>query len=65
VSSSQKHKSWREKLADSKDLPKTILVPAPMEVDGVMRRVPRGKLATINEIRACLEGSMEPIPPAR
>jgi hypothetical protein len=54
VSSSQKHKSWREKLADSKDLPKTILVPAPMEVDGGMRRVPRGKLATINEIRACL-----------
>ena len=59
-------KSWREKLADSKDLPKvgrvmgkmrtkwgtgTMVVPAPKEVDGVMRRVPRGKLLTINEIR--------------
>ena len=59
-------KSWREKLADSKDLPKvgrvmgkmrtkwgtgTMVVPAPIEVDGVIRRVPRGKLLTINEIR--------------
>jgi len=47
-------KSWREKLADAKDLPKTIVVPAPAEVDAVMRRVPEGKLATISEIRACL-----------
>ena len=47
-------KSWREKLADSKDLPKTMVIPSPAEVDEVMRRVPKGKLATINEIRACL-----------
>jgi hypothetical protein len=47
-------KSWREKLADAKDLPKTMVIPSPQEVDDVMRRVPRGKLATINEIRACL-----------
>ena len=47
-------KSWREKLADSKDLPKTLLIPAPREVDEVMRQVPRGKLATINELRAAL-----------
>ena len=64
-----KRKSWREKLADSKGLPKTgriagkmtkrwgtgtMVVPAPLEVDAVMKRVPRGKLITIGEIRAAL-----------
>jgi len=59
-------KSWREKLADDKDLPKvakitgrmskrwgtgTVAIPAPREVDAIMRRVPKGKLITINEIR--------------
>jgi hypothetical protein len=52
--SSKPRKTWREKLADSKDLPKTILVPAPMQVDEAMRRVPKGRLATINELRAYL-----------
>ncbi|MCI0479275.1 MGMT family protein [Candidatus Uhrbacteria bacterium] len=47
-------RSWREKLADSKDLPKTMVIPSPMEVDAVMRRVPKGKLTTINEVRTCL-----------
>jgi hypothetical protein len=62
-------KSWREKLADSKDLPRvaeitpkmsarwgrgTVVIPAPLEVDALMKRVPRGKLVTINEIRAAL-----------
>ncbi|HVX13410.1 MAG TPA: methylated DNA-protein cysteine methyltransferase [Pirellulales bacterium] len=62
-----KRKTWREKLADDKDLPKvvkitgamsrrwgngTVVVPAPREVDRIMKRVPRGKLITINEIRA-------------
>src|SRR5262249_17274540 len=62
-------KSWREKLADSKGLPKTgrisgkmtrrwgrgtMVVPAPLEVDSIMRRVPKGKVITINEIRAAL-----------
>ncbi len=61
-----KPKSWRDKLADDKDLPKveritkkmsarwgsgTVAIPAPREVDAIMRRVPRGKLITINEIR--------------
>jgi hypothetical protein len=65
----KKKKSWREKLADSRDLPKvekitagksqrwgtgTVVVPAPVEVDGLMRQVPKGKLTTINEIRAVL-----------
>ncbi|MBZ5553409.1 MAG: MGMT family protein [Acidobacteriia bacterium] len=62
-------KTWAEKLADSKDLPKvvaipekmrekwgtgTLVVPAPHEVDEIMRNVPRGKLITINEIRVVL-----------
>src|SRR5688572_21128486 len=64
-----KKKSWREKLADSKGLPKTgriegkmstrwgtgtMVIPAPVEVDEIMRKVPKGKLTTINEIRAAL-----------
>ncbi len=59
-------KSWQEKLADSKDLPRvveitpemsqrwgtgTVCIPAPIEVDGIMKKVPRGKLITINQIR--------------
>lgn len=62
----KKRKSWQEKLADSKDLPKvveidgrmskrwgegTVVIPAPIEVDEVMKAVPKGKLITINEIR--------------
>jgi alkylated DNA nucleotide flippase Atl1 len=62
-------KSWQEKLADSKDLPRvveinermshrwgpgTCVIPAPKEVDDFMRKVPRGKVTTINEIRAAL-----------
>ena len=64
-----KRKSWSEKLRDSKGLPKvekitgkmsrrwgtgTVVIPAPMEVDEIMRRIPEGKLITINEIRAAL-----------
>ena len=62
-------KSWREKLADSKDLPKvveindkmskrwgtgTVVIPAPREVDEIMKTVPRGKVVTVNRIRALL-----------
>jgi hypothetical protein len=61
-----KRKTWREKLADDKDLPKvvkvgpkmskrwgkgTVAIAAPREIDAIMRRVPEGKLITINEIR--------------
>ena len=64
-----KKKSWTEKLADSKDLPKvekitdkmskrwgtgTVVIPAPIEVDKMMKKVPEGKLVTIKEIRAAL-----------
>jgi hypothetical protein len=62
-------KSWREKLADSKGLPKvgpvigkmsrrwgegTMVIPAPIEVDALMKQVPKGRLVTINELRAAL-----------
>jgi len=31
-----------------------MVIPSPAEVDEVMRRVPKGRLVTINEVRACL-----------
>jgi hypothetical protein len=64
-----RRRSWRAKLADGKDLPTvltitgrmstrwgtgTVVIPTPIEVDEIMRRVPRGKLITVNEIRAIL-----------
>jgi hypothetical protein len=67
--SGKARKSWREKLADSKGLPKvgriegklsarwgtgTMVMPAPLEVDQLIRRVPAGKLATINDLRRAL-----------
>jgi alkylated DNA nucleotide flippase Atl1 len=66
---SARRKTWVEKRADSKDLPKvvpiegkmrtnwgegTVVVPAPHEVDELMRTVPKGKLTTINDLRAAL-----------
>jgi alkylated DNA nucleotide flippase Atl1 len=62
-------KSWTEKLHDSKDLPRveeitermsqrwgtgTVVIPAPLEVDALMRSVPEGKVTTINHIREAL-----------
>jgi hypothetical protein len=66
---SAKRKTWQEKLADNKGFPKvcpidvtkskrwgtgTVVIPAPLEVDGLMRRVPKGKLTTIDHIRKAL-----------
>jgi hypothetical protein len=66
---SYQRKSWQEKLADDKGLPRvfkidatksqrwgtgTCVIPAPMEVDALMRRVPKGKLTTIDELRRTL-----------
>ncbi len=66
---SAKKKSWQEKLADHKGFPKvspidekksqrwgtgTFVIPAPLEVDELMRRVPKGKLITIEVIRNAL-----------
>jgi hypothetical protein len=62
-------KTWREKLADNKGLPKiaeidctktkrwgtgTLVIPAPVEVDAAMRQVRHGKLTTVEIIRAAL-----------
>jgi hypothetical protein len=62
-------RSWREKLADDKDLPKvaeidstkskrwgegTFVIPAPREVDAAMRKIRRGKLTTIDDLRKAL-----------
>ena len=62
-------KSWNEKLADAKGLPRvvpipprmaarwgvgTLAIPAPCEVDELMRQVPKGKLTTTHELRAAL-----------
>ena len=32
----------------------TLVIPAPIEVDQLMKKVPKGKLTTINEIRSTL-----------
>jgi hypothetical protein len=64
-----KRKTWSEKLKDGKGLPRietvtdkmskrwgigTFVIPAPMEVDEIMMKIPERKLITINEIRATL-----------
>ena len=63
------YKSWQEKLHAKYNLPVvepmppkmvrlfgagTICVPAPLEVDEIMRGVPRGSLITVNQIRAAV-----------
>lgn len=64
-----KRKSWREKLEDDKGFPVvqpidkskskrwgegTFVIPAPSEVDALMKKVPEGKLITISELRGIL-----------
>ncbi len=59
-------KSWQEKLQEDHGVPKvveitgklidtwgagTVCIPAPREVDEIMRMVPEGRLITINQIR--------------
>lgn len=58
--------TWREKLADDKGLPQVIAIegklrrlwgegtcaiPAPREIDALIRRVRKGRLTTINQMR--------------
>ena len=62
-------KTWTEKLRHSKDLPKIVqitgkmarswgegscVVPAPIEVDHLMRQVKRGRVITSHELRSAL-----------
>ena len=57
---------WTQKLKTDHDLPKvskiegklikrwgtgTVCIPSPMEVNNIMKKVPKGKLITINQIR--------------
>lgn len=66
---SAKKKTWREKLEEDRGLPRvlkpdevkntkwgsgTCVIPAPREVNELMRTVPRGKLTTIDELRKAL-----------
>ncbi len=59
-------KTWTEKLADAKNLPRvikltgaarkrwggtTMVIAAPAEVDALMKRVPKGRVTTINALR--------------
>lgn len=67
--SPRKRTSWREKLAADKGLPTVIAItgklrkrwgegtcaiPAPRDVDALIRRVPKGQVTTINELRAVI-----------
>lgn len=60
---------WQEKMENRQDLPRveripermesiwgfgTLVIPSPKEVDAIMKRVPLGKVITINDIRAFL-----------
>ncbi|MBN2240096.1 MAG: hypothetical protein JW712_10010 [Dehalococcoidales bacterium] len=61
----KRKKTWKEKLHEGKEAQVeeisgdmsqkwgtgTFVIPAPLEVDELMRAVPRGKLITINQIR--------------
>ncbi|MDH4358703.1 MAG: MGMT family protein [Candidatus Berkelbacteria bacterium] len=59
-------RSWQEKLRDSKDLPKivkmskeqakkwggeTLAIPSPLEIDELMKKVPKGKVTTVAKLR--------------
>lgn len=61
-----KRKTWREKLADDKGLPRvfkiqprqqkrwgkgTMAIPAPREVDALIRKIRKGRTATVNDLR--------------
>ncbi len=63
-------KSWKEKLHNAKDLPKIVelkgkmaekwgpgrmVVPSPLDVDRIMKKVPYGKLITVGQIREILK----------
>jgi hypothetical protein len=68
--SARPRKSWREKLADDKDLPKvvkletaaaakrwggrTMIIARPRDVDALIRTLRKGRVATINDLRARL-----------
>jgi len=67
--SPRKRTSWREKLADDKGLPQVIeitgklskrwgegtcAIPAPRDIDALIRQIPKGEVTTINQLRAAI-----------
>lgn len=65
----KRRKTWHEKLLENKGLPKTakiegklskrwgegtVVIPAPVEVDALMKKVPAGRVVTVNQIREAL-----------
>lgn len=65
----RRKKTWKEKLADNKGLPRVVVIapeqekrwgkgrmviPAPMEVDRLIRTIRKGRTATINDLRTAL-----------
>jgi hypothetical protein len=66
---SRKRKSWEEKRNDAKDLPKvvhlkgqaqrkwrvkTLAIPSPLEVFSLIRKLPRGKIATTSSLQSAV-----------
>ena len=64
-----RRKTWREKLADDKGLPRvfqiqprqqkrwgtgTMAIAAPREVDALIRKIRKGRTATVNDLRAAV-----------
>jgi len=69
IATRKRKKTWREKLADNKGLAKvvriegklskrwgtgTMVIPAPREVDAMIRTIRKGRIATLNDLRAKL-----------
>ncbi|MCA9258185.1 MAG: MGMT family protein [Planctomycetales bacterium] len=69
---SKRRKTWQEKLADDKGLPRvaeiegklrkrwgegTVVIPAPRQVDEAMKSIRKGKLTTIAHLREALATS--------
>jgi len=53
----KRRKTWREKLEKEQE-PRVVetprgrmLIPKPLDVDALIRRIPRGKLVTVNQLR--------------
>lgn len=71
--------TWREKIEKEQepkvvDVPpkmqkrfgtRTMLIPKPLDVDALIRKVPKGKLVTQSQIRKKLQRILMPTPPVQ
>jgi hypothetical protein len=72
---SKKKSTWQKKLNSTKGYPKvepltgkmaakwgtgTLVIPAPIEVDQLMKKAPKGKLITINEVAQPWQTNTQP-----